>query len=130
MNCPRCKTDLTKEIIMSSSGSIEIDKCASCEGLWFDNGELSHFEKLIEPTLLEIKNIPSKEIQMIQLHCPMCEDHPAMLKRSHPRDKNVVIDYCKKCKGVWLDYGELDAIQKESYFSASLKIFKWLLGKE
>lgn len=37
--------------------------------------------------------------------CPVCK---APMKEIHWR--HVAIDICTRCKGVWLDYGELDAI--------------------
>jgi len=40
------------------------------------------------------------------MKCPMCEEvNLAMTER-----QGVEIDYCPKCRGVWLDRGELDKI--------------------
>ena len=36
MKCPKCGSDLTPEV----SRGIEIDRCASCGGMWLDAGEL------------------------------------------------------------------------------------------
>lgn len=40
------------------------------------------------------------------MKCPTCVD--TNLKQAII--KNVEVDYCAKCKGVWLDKGEIDAI--------------------
>lgn len=37
--------------------------------------------------------------------CPICSVELAMTNR-----QDVEIDYCPKCRGVWLDRGELDKI--------------------
>lgn len=37
--------------------------------------------------------------------CPVCSVELVMSER-----QNVEIDYCPKCRGVWLDRGELDKI--------------------
>ena len=38
--------------------------------------------------------------------CPVCKtEHLTMAERS-----GIEIDYCPKCRGVWLDRGELDKI--------------------
>lgn len=37
--------------------------------------------------------------------CPVCKDPMKEIQWQH-----VAIDICTRCKGVWLDYGELDAI--------------------
>jgi Zn-finger nucleic acid-binding protein len=39
------------------------------------------------------------------LHCPACRVDLVMSERH-----GVEIDYCPKCRGVWLDRGELDKI--------------------
>lgn len=40
MKCPKCGNDL-QEIHYRG---VNLDKCFSCEGLWFDNGELAHLQ--------------------------------------------------------------------------------------
>ena len=39
------------------------------------------------------------------MKCPNCEETLVMTER-----QGVAIDYCPKCRGVWLDKGELDKI--------------------
>ena len=44
------------------------------------------------------------------MKCPACtETDLAMTER-----QNIEIDYCPKCRGVWLDRGELDKIIERS----------------
>lgn len=47
-----------------------------------------------------------KEIGIL---CPHCRVGLAMATRA-----NIEIDYCPKCRGVWLDRGELDKIIERS----------------
>jgi len=44
------------------------------------------------------------------MFCPACKD--AVL--SMTERQGVEIDYCPKCRGVWLDRGELDKIIEKS----------------
>lgn len=44
------------------------------------------------------------------MKCPVCPD--AMLSMSNR--EGIEIDYCPKCRGVWLDRGELDKIIERS----------------
>jgi len=118
MNCPRCKTDLQKVVIPELNKSIEVDQCNNCKGIWFDYGELQSIEKVVEPVLFEFRKIPRKNDQLIALNCPFCDLHPRMNKAEHPRDHKVVMDVCEHCNGIWLDGGELEAIQKENWWSA------------
>jgi Zn-finger nucleic acid-binding protein len=41
--------------------------------------------------------------------CPACKTDLVMSER-----QNIEIDYCPKCRGVWLDRGELDKIIERS----------------
>jgi uncharacterized protein len=43
------------------------------------------------------------------MNCPVCNIPLTMTDRS-----GVEIDYCQKCRGVWLDRGELDKIIERS----------------
>lgn len=43
------------------------------------------------------------------MNCPACNVTLTMTER-----QNVEIDYCPKCRGVWLDRGELDKIVERS----------------
>lgn len=43
------------------------------------------------------------------MKCPNCEETLVMADR-----QGVEIDYCPKCRGVWLDKGELDKIIERS----------------
>lgn len=43
------------------------------------------------------------------MKCPSCNETLLMTER-----QGVEIDYCPKCRGVWLDKGELDKIIEKS----------------
>ncbi len=43
------------------------------------------------------------------MKCPNCEETLVMTER-----QGVEIDYCPKCRGIWLDRGELDKIIERS----------------
>lgn len=130
MDCPRCNKLLQTEIIKDIKENIEVDTCSTCGGIWFDHRELSKIDKIAEPTFFEIRKIPKTKEQMKILHCPSCNDSIELHKAEHPRDKKVIIDYCPNCKGIWLDKGELEAIQKENWFTTIGRIFNWLMGKD
>lgn len=129
MDCPRCKGELIAEVVKEMKSSVELDVCQNCAGIWFDKGELSQFDKMAEPTFLEIRKLPTRSEQLEPLYCPSCADHPRMEKAEHARDEKVVFDYCTTCKGVWLDYGELEAINKENWLITIGRILKWLFGR-
>lgn len=44
------------------------------------------------------------------MQCPVCTDTQLVMTER----QNIEIDYCPKCRGVWLDRGELDKIIERS----------------
>lgn len=44
------------------------------------------------------------------MKCPMCKEPDLIMSER----QSVEIDYCPKCRGVWLDRGELDKIIEKS----------------
>lgn len=45
--CPGCRKPMTVRALHG----VEVDHCASCGGLWFDDGELAKLETMPEPDL-------------------------------------------------------------------------------
>ncbi len=117
LSCPRCKEDLIVKTIRHPKADVEVDACPSCQGIWFDYGELQQLETLVTPVFYERRKIPPIYEQLTPLFCPYCDTHPMMEKHEHPRDAKVIFDLCEHCLGIWLDGGELEAIQQESFFS-------------
>ncbi|REJ85201.1 MAG: hypothetical protein DWQ44_03805 [Bacteroidetes bacterium] len=50
------------------------------------------------------------------MNCPVCNVELRMSERS-----GIEIDYCPKCRGIWLDRGELDKIIEQSSKSESIR---------
>lgn len=44
------------------------------------------------------------------MNCPVCKDASLVMSER----QGIEIDYCPKCRGVWLDRGELDKIIERS----------------
>ena len=125
--CPRCETQLEKEIIDEVTKEFNAHKCPSCSGLWFEKlDDLAEIEKITEPLLIEFRHIPSPAKQMEPLTCPRCNNVQYMSKVESARDHKVIMDVCYTCQGVWLDKGELQAIQQESWISIASRLYKWL----
>nr|WP_321453426.1 zf-TFIIB domain-containing protein [uncultured Carboxylicivirga sp.] len=127
MYCPRCNTILEEKSIKDISGSILVDTCPTCGGTWFDKGELDQLENVVELSIVEIRHIPTKQQQLEKMKCPNCNLHPTLSKHQHQRDKKVVFDSCDICGGIWLDRGELEAIQKDNIIKAIGNLFRKII---
>jgi uncharacterized protein len=51
------------------------------------------------------------------MKCPVCIEPDLVMTHR----ENIEIDYCPRCRGVWLDRGELDKIIEQNKATASPK---------
>ncbi len=114
MNCPACHHALSSR----TAGDVTVDVCdGGCGGIWFDHFEL---QKLDEPSesageqLLDVRRDPSVAIDTSKrYHCPKCTDDVVMMRHFSSVKRQVTIDECPECGGVFLDAGELRGIRGE-----------------
>jgi hypothetical protein len=112
MKCPACGRAL--QTILVGDVSVEVCK-GGCSGLWFDNYELRKFDDPHETAGEALLNVPRDETVKVDYtrkrNCPKCEK-VVMLRHFFNVKRQVEIDECPRCAGVWLDYGELGMIRK------------------
>jgi len=78
---------------------------------------------VVEPVIWETIKTLKKDEQYQTLDCPKCQDeHIEMEKVNHPRDSRIIIDQCPNCKGIWVDKGEIEGIQKENIFKVIFRL--------
>lgn len=126
MECPACDNLLQKE----THHKIELDACRVCGGVWFDNFEVKKFDEAHEEasSLLELSFDKSVQVDDSRdRKCPKCSD---IVLRRHffGPSKQIEIDDCASCGGVWLDQGELKQIREtypteEGRKAAAIKLF-------
>ncbi|MGD9652539.1 MAG: zf-TFIIB domain-containing protein [Candidatus Dadabacteria bacterium] len=106
--CPKCRVELKTKVL----GSIEVDECESCKGVWLEKGELEEVKDETDPNLdwldFEIWKHPEKfKSSSTGVDCPVCGTTTASLEYG---DTGVEINYCGTCQGIWLDKDELPKI--------------------
>jgi uncharacterized protein len=107
MKCSKCKVEL-KSSDLGEYGLVIIDVCPSCEGVWFDKGEL---DRLDDSVWTDVESVDFKKgsSQHKNATCPKCSNN---LEALTPKDAGeVVVDRCVSCGGFWLDKGELDKMR-------------------
>lgn len=112
MKCPSCKNSLREK----NAGGMTLDICyGGCGGIWFDASELEcvSVSAPAASTLHSIWQIPSSNAPSAKACvCPRCPEQ--VLDRKWFSDlKQVEIDQCPKCGGIWLDAGEFTHIYDE-----------------
>lgn len=106
--CPRCQHGLDEVQI----GGVNVEGCAGCGGVWFDNAELGAVARLQSGEMLALEDqfLPGDAAPMLQdkMHCPTCQ--VALFAFEFPHSPGITLDACPQCKGIWADDGELQAI--------------------
>lgn len=118
MKCPN-NHELNQEIKI---GNVALDRCETCEGLWFDRDELRQAKDSQDESGstqwfdIEIsydeKNSP---VRQDSKPCPSCH---VPLYNIRYGDSEIHVDACKSCEGIWLEKDGfntiLDFVQRKS----------------
>ena len=113
MRCPRCSQGLVE----TTYEGVKVDLCASCKGIWLDQGEL---KPILDAQILQFDaatlergragpkmGIPDAEKQSIEA-CPKCSKPMAAM--NFGANSGIIVDVCSG-HGMWLDRQELETIQ-------------------
>jgi Zn-finger nucleic acid-binding protein len=121
MKCPACQNEMSQVAV----DDITVDVCeGGCGGIWFDQFELQKVDEPQETAgekLLSIKKDPKISIDFnARRNCPKCENM-VMMRHFFSVKKEVVVDECPNCSGIFLDYGELGQIRNQYHTEAERK---------
>ena len=120
MLCPVCKYDM----IVVEYHDIELDYCTTCQGVWFDYGELellldSPGLGQVKPFLDSVLDSPVTDSTEKKRKCPICNH--TMKKAAVGEQSRIVIDICSREHGLWFDGGEVAHLVKHLAGKDSLK---------
>lgn len=113
MQCPKCKTEsfepLSVTLAVFSNQQVAVDRCKSCQGIWFDEQELPQL-LAAEPQRLSALRAGSgkDELDARRGNCP--RDGSVLLRVYSAINRSVVLDTCLQCRGIWLDGGEFEKL--------------------
>jgi Zn-finger nucleic acid-binding protein len=107
--CPKCKGS---KLILQKIGETSVHECEKCSGIWLNKGELNALVHPAEGDLEYCSREYIAEDRISEYQCPACAN-PKLKKVNFIAYSGIVMDYCEKCQGLWLDRGELDAIIAE-----------------
>lgn len=113
MICPACDHALTAMRV----GGLTVDVCqGGCGGIWFDAFELRQVdephEAAGEPLLGVARDATIHVDPARKRDCPRCFRVKLKRRFFSPR-RQVEVDECPGCGGIWLDAGELGKIREE-----------------
>ncbi len=113
MKCPACDYELTEIHV----GEISVDVCqGGCGGIWFDCRELKKVDEPHESAgenLLHVERDGSVYVDDDRRRmCPNCDDM-VMMRHFASVKREIEVDECGNCGGMWLDYGELNRLRDQ-----------------
>jgi Zn-finger nucleic acid-binding protein len=99
--------------IETLSGQVVVDRCNSCHGLWFDNGEA---EQLKGDWMAEFADVGDPGVgktynTVRDIQCPRCGK--TMQKVNDPKQKHLEYEACAD-HGMFMDAGEFTDYKHET----------------
>ena len=125
MDCPKCvgklqRTEIRQTVAhempelagVGTTYELQVDKCFSCGGVWFDKGELDKY-LTDQITIIDSPALGGgldRELDQKAGKCPRCG--VVMKKTPAPNLPDMTIDACSQCQGIWLDSTEIDRLER------------------
>ena len=110
MKCPKCRTETLRSITVDE---VEVDRCSTCDGIWFDRGELGGL--LDSKEEMGLQPLMDGQDQVgLDMRGGVCPRHNnAMIRVKSLRNREVSVETCPVCQGIWLDGGEFRTIREK-----------------
>lgn len=114
-----------KEVGEMEKQSVHIEQCSTCQGIWFDEGELEKVLNLkmgFDDEVAEEnfrKDFTDGSFDLKKANCPRCKKEMQRVKSL--QDGRVVTDYCLDCGGIWLDGGEIRLLMRGGPIQRALR---------
>ena len=99
LKCPRDATPLT----IGKEHGIEVDRCPTCAGAWYDDEELAALESTVADDEDHRRGTIDFAKRESELDCPACGER---MRAFNYRAYNLELDACTNEHGFWLDAGE------------------------
>ena len=102
MRCPKCRCDMEQ---IDVDGTI-IDRCTSCSGIWFDEGEVEALSNKEAAAVIDTgtTDIGKQHNVIDDYQCPRCGGQ--MEKKVDPQQQHIWYETCVDCNGSFFDAGE------------------------
>ena len=100
LHCPKCKAVMEKV----SFGGTTVDRCVSCNGIWFDAREQEQLKDVEGSEVLDTGRPAAAPAGAGKLLCPVC--HTQLIRMTDHNQPHIKFESCTVCYGVFFDAGE------------------------
>jgi Zn-finger nucleic acid-binding protein len=104
LECPRDSSPLDT----GQEYGIEVDRCPTCRGAWYDQAELALLEATVAGEEDHRRGMIDYAKRESELRCPKCSRE---MRAFNYRAYNLELDACPDEHGFWLDVGEADRVR-------------------
>ncbi len=118
MLCPKCKNDMET---LEYEG-VEVDRCTSCKGIWFDVGESDSLRSKDAAAAIDtgdpLRGQQTNEI--VRYRCPRCDG--GMMRTVDPQRAHIWYEECTSCRGSFFDAGEFADLAPDTVSEFFLRV--------
>ena len=117
--CPKCDIPMGENWLYRQ----EIQRCAQCNGIFLDEGELGDIVRLMRIYRSVGLDEPEAEtLEDTEREAYLCPADDNILTREDYG--GLPVDTCNECRGVWLDDGELVSLKRtEMHIRSNLNLY-------
>ena len=110
MNGPKCDADMEQV----TYDTIEVDRCTSCKGIWFNRLESEILKKIEGFEAIDTGDVEvgRKYNKIDHIDCPEC--HTQMIRMVDAKQPHIWYESCTVCYGLFFDAGEFTDYKEET----------------
>lgn len=126
MLCPKCNNVMQAHTVVTLAGTVTIDRCSYCTGIWFDTGEAEILKKDWMSEFLDSGNEKSGKYynEFDDIDCPRC--HKKMLVKQDPDQPHIKYEVCEE-HGMFMDAKEFTDYKSETLLDFFKKMIRRLI---
>lgn len=120
--CPKCNAPMQTMQVEST----QVDRCTSCEGLWFDaleDRDVRSKESIDALDPVGAQTAAGRDTQR-RVNCPRC--HTLMIRMLDRHTREIWYESCPICYGKFFDAGEFRAIQPRTL----MELLRSFIGRQ
>jgi Zn-finger nucleic acid-binding protein len=93
---------------------IQVDRCTSCKGIWFDVGETEWLRDSNAAAAIDTGDPRTgrETNEIVRYRCPRCDG--GMMRMVDPRRDDIWYEECTSCRGVFFDAGEFSELNRDA----------------
>lgn len=122
MNCPKCDGEFEK---VTFSG-IEVERCVSCAGLWFDLMEKEDLLAIEGSEAIDIGDaeVGERNARIRSIKCPQCQ--VKMIPMIDRAQFHIQYESCPSCFGAYFDAGEFRDLKDHTVVERFMQMLRTL----